>query len=134
MFSIVESFNKQNDRIYTQPSEDARNKFPRFQRGHHPESVIIWWGISYNHVTLIHFHEKGVKTLDAVYRNILNDVVEPLNETLFDGEHWVFQQDSAPGHGAHATQDWLERNVPDFIRKEEWLSGSPDLNPLDYKI
>ncbi len=65
---------------------------------------------------------------------MLDEVVEPLNETLFNREHWVFQQDSAPRHGARATQDWLERNVPDFIWKEEWPSGSPDLNPLDYKI
>ncbi len=50
---------------------------------------------------------------------MLDEVFEPLNETLFDGEHWVFQQDSSPGHGARATQDWMERNVPDFIRKEE---------------
>ncbi len=77
---------------------------------------------------------KGFKTSGTVYRNILHEVVEPLNETLFDGEHWVFRQDSATGHGTRATQDWLERNVPNFISKEEWPSESLDLNPLDYKI
>ncbi len=46
----------------------------------------------------------------------------------------MLQQDFAPSHGARATRDWLERNMPDFIRKEEWPSGNPDLNPLDYNI
>ncbi len=81
IFSVEKSFNKQNDRIYAQSSEDGRNKFPRVQRGHHPERVVR--GISYNHVTPIHFCEKGFKTSGAVYRNMLDEVVEPLNETLF---------------------------------------------------
>ncbi len=67
IFSVEESFNKQTDCVYAQSSEDARNKFSRVQRGHHPESVMIWWGISYNHVTSIHFCEKGVETSNTVY-------------------------------------------------------------------
>jgi len=33
-----------------------------------------------------------------------------------------------------ATQEWLRRKVPAFISAENWPSGSPDLNPLDYKL
>ncbi|XP_045448927.1 uncharacterized protein LOC123657426 [Melitaea cinxia] len=40
--------------------------------------------------------------------------------------------DSAPGHKARTTQAWLETNVPDFIRVENWPSSSPD--PLDFKL
>jgi hypothetical protein len=32
------------------------------------------------------------------------------------------------------TQEWLRRNVPAFIREKDWPSGSPDLNPRDYKL
>jgi len=32
------------------------------------------------------------------------------------------------------TQDWLQRNFLAFISTEDWPSGSPDLNPLDYKL
>ncbi|UYV81621.1 hypothetical protein LAZ67_20001733 [Cordylochernes scorpioides] len=53
---------------------------------------------------------------------------------MFNGEHWIFQQDSAPAHKAKSTQQWLETNVPDFIKANEWPSGSPDLNPLDYSL
>ncbi|UYV84729.1 hypothetical protein LAZ67_X003238 [Cordylochernes scorpioides] len=53
---------------------------------------------------------------------------------MFNGEHWIFQQDSAPAHKAKSTQQWLETNVPEFINPNEWPSGSPDLNPLDYSL
>jgi len=32
------------------------------------------------------------------------------------------------------TQEWLRRNIPTFISAEDWPSGSPDLNPWDYKL
>jgi len=35
---------------------------------------------------------------------------------------------------AKKTQEWLRRNVPVFISVEDWSSGSPDLNPRDYKF
>ena len=53
---------------------------------------------------------------------------------MFPGERWTFQQDSAPGQKAETTQEWLARNVPDFIFTADWPSSSPDLNPLDYKL
>ncbi|KAF0721301.1 Uncharacterized protein FWK35_00023996, partial [Aphis craccivora] len=42
--------------------------------------------------------------------------------------------DSAPGHKAKTTQEWLENNVPNFIKASDWPSASPDLNPLDYGL
>ena len=35
---------------------------------------------------------------------------------------------------AKTTQEWLRRNVPAFISAADWPSGSPDLNPRDYKL
>jgi hypothetical protein len=32
------------------------------------------------------------------------------------------------------TQEWLQRNVLVIIGTEDWPSGSPDLNPWDYKL
>jgi hypothetical protein len=31
-------------------------------------------------------------------------------------------------------QEWLRRNVSAFTSAEDWPSGSPDLNPRDYKL
>jgi len=54
--------------------------------------------------------------------------------TVFNGQKWVFQQDSAPAGKAKTTQEWLWRNDPAFIRTKDWPSGSPDFNLLDYKL
>jgi len=80
-------------------------------------------------VTPFHFDEKGVKTGAQVYQeDTLQGIMKPLNTSLFNGQEWVFQQDSSPAHKAKTTQEWLERNIPAFISTK----GSPDLNPLDY--
>lgn len=94
---------------------------------------MVWWGVSHQGVTSLHFCEKGVKTGARVYQeDVLEGVVKGLTNTLFNGERWIFQQDSAPAHKAKTTQEWLRVNIPGFIAAEDWPSGSPDLNPLDY--
>jgi len=66
--------------------------------------------------------------------DVLQRVVKPLNITLFNGHKCVVQQDSAPAHKAKMTQEQPRRHVPAFISAEDWPLGSPDLNPLDYKL
>jgi inhibitor of nuclear factor kappa-B kinase subunit alpha len=66
--------------------------------------------------------------------DVLQEVVKPLNTTVFSGQEWVFQQDSAPAHKTKTNQEWLRRNVPGLIRAEDWPTESPDLNTLDYKL
>jgi transposase len=135
IFTIKQHSNKQNDRIYAQSSKEASQLVDRVQRGHYPTSVMVWWGVSYEAVTEPYFCEKGIKTSAQVYQDtILEKVVKPLNITMFNIHVWSFQQDSAPGHKARSTQSWLEANVLDFIRAEDWPSSSPDLNPLDYDL
>ncbi len=135
IFTVEESYNKQNDKVYAHSSEEASNRIPRVQRGHFPSSLMVWLGVSYWGLTEVHFCEKGVKTNAVVYQNtVLTNLVEPVSHTMFNNRHWVFQQDSAPAHRAKSTQDWLAAREIDFIRHEDWPSSSPDLNPLDYKI
>ena len=76
-----------------------------------------------------------MKTGARVYQDdVLQGVVKPLNTTVFSGQKWVFQQDSAPAHKAKTTQEWLRRKVLAFISAEDGPLESPDLNPLDYKL
>jgi inhibitor of nuclear factor kappa-B kinase subunit alpha len=80
-------------------------------------------------------HEKGVKTgVRAYQEDAVQGVVKPLNTTLFNGQKWVFRQDSAPAHKAMTTQKQLRRHVPALISTEDRPSGSPYLNPLNYKL
>ena len=81
--------------------------------------VMLWLGVSYEETTEGHFCEKGVKTSAKVYQEIvLERQVKNLNNTLFHGQNWSYQQDSAP----------------DVISTSDWHSASPGLNPLDYKL
>ena len=72
IFTIEEKFNRQNDRVYAKSCYEAKEKAPRVTRAHHPPSVMVWWGVSYEVVTQIHFCETGVKTSDAVYSRLQN--------------------------------------------------------------
>ena len=45
IFTIEESFNRQNDRVYASTSQEARKQVPKVQRAHHPSSVMVWWGV-----------------------------------------------------------------------------------------
>ncbi|CAH0689596.1 unnamed protein product, partial [Chilo suppressalis] len=106
IFTVGESCNKQNDKVYAHSSEEASNRIPRVQRGHFPSSLMVWLRVSYWGLTEIHFCEKGVKTDAVVYQNtVLTNLVEPVSHTMFNNRHWVFRQDSAAAHRAKSTQD-----------------------------
>ena len=121
--------------MYAKCRKDIPEAHKGVSRMHHPPYPMVLAGVSSKVLSPLHFCEKGVKTNGKNYReNVHERVVKPLNNSLFNGEEWTFQQDSAPVHKARATQDWLRTEIPDFIISEEWPASSPDLNPLDYKI
>ncbi len=55
---------------------------------------------------------------------ILEPAGKPLDETLFKGQFWSFQQGSLPAHKSKCCQEWLANKVPAFIPVEDWTSGS----------
>ncbi|XP_053959087.1 uncharacterized protein LOC128863773 [Anastrepha ludens] len=96
---------------------------------------MVWWGVSCKGFTSLCFCEKWVKTGAKVYQeDVLEGVLKQLGSTLFNGERWIFQQDSAPVHNAKITQQWLKNNIPGFIAAADWASGSSDLDPLDCSL
>ena len=57
---------------------------------------------------------------------------EPVKRKLFTNKSSVtFVQDSATTHTAKATQQWCKKNLPNFIKKDEWPANSTHLNPIE---
>jgi hypothetical protein len=92
---------------------------------------MVWW----HRTTSLYFCEKGIKTVGRNYQqNILTNVIEPLNQTMFQNGPRIFLQTSAPAHKAKTPQQWVENHVPECISSDHCPSASPGLNPLDYKL
>ena len=58
IFIVEEQYNSQNNKIYAQTSHKVKERVPRMQRGHHPSYVMVWWGVSHQGVTPLHFARK----------------------------------------------------------------------------
>jgi len=80
------------------------------------------------------FVQPGAKVNGAYYRDeLLAKHMLPAIRQIA-GDHFIFQQDSAPAHHARDTVDFLRRSKPQFITPDLWPLNSTDLNPVDYKI
>ena len=96
IFTIEEQYNNQYNKIYVQKSLEVRSEGAG---GYLPSYFMVWWGVSHQGVTPLHFCEKGVKSGSHVYQeDVLQGVVKHLNMTVFNGQKWVFQQNSVPAH------------------------------------
>lgn len=123
IFTVEEKFNRHNYKVYAHSSRESAAKIQRVERRHYTASVIVWWGMSFEGVSQLHFCEQGVKTRAINYESdILEKVVKPLSDTFFAGQHWIFQQDSVLAHKAKTIQRWLEVNLPEFIAAQDWPS------------
>jgi len=90
IFTIEEQYNNQYNKIYAHTSLEVHFEGAG---GYHPSYVMVWWWVSHQGVTPLHFCEKGVKTGARVYQeDVLQGAVKHLNTTVFNGQKWVFQQ------------------------------------------
>lgn len=135
IFTIEQSVNKQNDRVWLPNKQGKNSALLQATRTQAAASVMVWGGVTATGRTPLVFLPRGVKVNGMVYREeVLEGCLKPWATKHFKGAPYTFQQDSAPSHTARATQDWLRRNAPGFITSAEWPPHSPDLNPLDFCI
>jgi hypothetical protein len=133
-FVAEQAHNRQNDRVWATEAPPIETLV--VGRAQAPKKVMVWAAVGYGMKPDIFFMEEG-RTMDQRYyrRQVLRRTLRRWAQEHFgNGEEWIFQQDGAPSHTATRTQEWCQRNVPDFITKTQWPPRSPDLNPLDYSI
>ena len=89
--------------------------------------IMVWGCISkcgFHDLALL---EGGVNA--EVYTTTLTNHLLPVTRDYFQGQEFVFQQDGATIHTAHATRNFLaSRN----IRVIDWPPNSPDLNIIEH--
>jgi hypothetical protein len=84
------------------------------------------WGLSMLQTFLVRFEGK---TNEAKYREILDENLLQSAQDLRLGQRFTFQQDNNSKHTAKTTQEWLQDKSLNVL---EWLSQSPDLNPIEH--
>lgn len=134
-FPIEQFVNSQNDRVYLTERSYENLRLRMATRSNFPSQVMVWAAVTADGRSPIVFIESGVKVNATYYReNVLEAALEPWARKHFGRRPWTFQQDSAPSHKARANQEWLKNHVPNFISSTQWLSNSPDANPMDFSI
>lgn len=135
IFQIEQFVNSQNDRVYLTDRSYENLSHRLATRRQHPPQIMVWASVTADGRSPIVFIEPGVKVNAKYYQESILEVgLKPWANKHFGGRPWTFQQDSAPSHKARVNQEWLKNNVPNFITSTQWLSNSPDANPMDYSI
>jgi len=134
VFTVASSDNRQNDRIYA-PRDSRKCSIavkrllrcrPTFSK-----SLVVSVAVF---CTPLFFVEPGVKVYGRYYRDVLlKQQMLPVMRRIA-GDTYVFQQDSAPAHGARDTVQLLQQETLQFNAPDLWLPNSPDLNLVDYRV
>lgn len=134
-FPIEQFVNSQNDRVYLTERTYENLSQRLVTRSKFPSQVMVWAAVTADGRSPLVFIEPGVKVNAIYYREkVLEAALEPWARKHFGRRPWTFQQDSAPSHKARVNQEWLKNHVPHFISSSQWLSNSPDANPMDFSI
>jgi len=134
IFSFDGYSNKQNQRIYAACRNDITPNYLLHQSPTFSSNIMVFCALSYAGKLPLTFIDPHQKINAQFYQqNLLTPTINAANN-MFRNIRWTWQQDSAPAHTALTTQNFLRRNTPQFISKEEWTSNSPDLAVMDFGI
>ncbi len=103
---------------------NPKNIIPTVQHG--GGNIMLWGCFSAKGRGRLHRIEGRMD--GAMYPEILANNLLPSVRALKMGRGWVFQHDNDPEHTARATKEWLCKK---HFKVLEWLSQSPDLNPIE---
>lgn len=90
-------------------------------------SVMVWAGISTEAHTDLIFVENGALNAHRYVEDILQETVVPFSH--FIGDDFILMQDNAKPHVARVVNEYLNEVG---IRRVDWPSCSPDLNPIEH--
>ncbi|QQP50909.1 Uncharacterized protein FKW44_012067 [Caligus rogercresseyi] len=124
MFTVDQAFNRRNDRVVVPKDEEA----PPVMTQSIPRASWCWGQTARR---CLHIFPLRPQDQHGGVPEGPQEGSSTLDKGHIPRQDVVWQQDSAPAHGANKTQKWQKTNMPKFWAKEVWPSSSPDLNPLD---
>lgn len=105
LFTVEQSFNRQNDRILATSLQEVNDRGRINDGMAHPAAVMVWCGVTEDHKTDLIFVEQGVKiSADNYIADILDPLFDDWVPKHYPNGDFLFQQDSAPAHCAKKTQ------------------------------
>jgi len=91
IFTIEQTHNQQNDRIYAMEPPDTEDRMVVHQQ--HPKQVMVWAGICHGAKLPLVFHDPEYMYGQLYYRHrVLREVVRPWAREHFGRGNWTFQQ------------------------------------------
>jgi len=133
----LDGLNGQREFFYKPKDREERSDDPPVLSGSpsHPQQRMFAAGFSWRGQTRLYVVPKEAKVnADLFIEHILRPMMLEDVSRLFglDADKVVLHMDSAPAHTAKKVYQWLRDKKIKFITKEEWLSNSPDLSPMDF--
>lgn len=119
--------NSRNNVVWVRAHTDV----PPLEQDKYSASVRFWAGASVSGKTRLFFYDGNLN--GKMYRDILTKAL-PEIKNLMGTRNWTFVHDGASAHKDEKTNDWLEENVPHYIKSGpdcDWPARSPDLNYIE---
>ena len=120
MFSDEKNFvaipvtNRRNAVVYVHSRAEADAFGSRPTRNQHPQTIMVWLGVTWNGLTQPIFFERGERLNAKLYIDKVLTHMNREGERLFQHGHWTYQQDGVPAHRSKVSQQWCEQYLPSF--------------------
>lgn len=136
-FQLFGPVSNQNRRVYTKGKKrdiSAERLVLEASNLTFEQKVEVFAAISWRGKICLHIYRPNEIIDHERYIRLLEERVIPACERIYPDLDYIYQQDGAPSHKDHHTQEFLQLNTPSFIDKDTWPGYAPDLNVCDYRL
>ncbi|KAI6648696.1 Transposase [Oopsacas minuta] len=93
LFRVEQAYNRQNYRVLSSSPSSIPQEYRCVQRVQHPQSVMVWAGVSAKGRTPLVFIPPGVKINAVKYQElVLDPIVRGLGKTMFNNRPFYFSK------------------------------------------
>lgn len=133
----LDDCNTEGDYYYTDGVVEIPDDWRKKPVKQWPKKIMAAIGISWNVMPRPYVVDGNAKvTAQYFIDNVLSKKIEEDLPRLHgkNPQKISVHFDNAKSYVAKLTQEWMEKNHPNYIPDYVWMANSPDLAPLDYAI